>query len=784
MMKKPMNFPGRIAKPPRTPKACDNCRRRKIKCSSISPCLNCVASALKCVHSQEPMGSNTSFFESPFKLNHDLSSLKDSLAGLSNRLLSARSQQIKNHIKGAISALEKVEKVDLESITQIQYDAIENYTGTHSIETAMVNKPHLFDRFPIERSSNVDSPLNAHFGMYTPLVYFTSIGISHLMTKLLQIKDYRGTRETMYLQLKFLDLSSEIYMSLEPELGQDSEISSQFEDLLRMLPCDVENEVTQFRKKPMRTCSDMLLSCSHIQHCLQKAFYQPNLQSTLIESYMVAVEKLATLCCKAFGLSVFTGPARSPSPEILIEIINEMYWAFDSNSAGMLIALACRLLLDSGHGRWEYNVGINEKSADNNRKIWWKCFWWDKWYAMSTGKPPLLSEETSNCPFPREVMILKVEDEMDCLALIKEVNLQEANLEGCLSFGYILLAKTISFAFSSMLYSQEFTAYRRYSSGGWRNPDQTLTELKRRHDQLVETLRLVDIKLTPIVKSKLQEQRCHRLYMFIKTTIVFISQELCSLFTRLQKCFPNKEASLVNDLMRRSTKHLLENCEDALLNALELEDTKALIEHGKTIYIFMSNMASPMVANWEQAELSSDKFLFNVSLMCGVCARFKDLGNSSNMRNRLVLGNVACYITVRMCCQAYMGTQRKTEEQLFVDLEESGAQIIEVAREIMDSKSSLYALLSASGKQSAFSQSILKYSKMKSEDVRLQSDYATRSRSGHINQVPEIISVPFNPTNSPIVDSELDFLASTDSSNLLAMFWHEMTGLDLDNVHL
>lgn len=74
--------------------------------------------------------------------------------------------------------------------------------------------------------------------------------------------------------------------------------------------------------------------------------------------------------------------------------------------------------------------------------------------------------------------------------------------------------------------------------------------------------------------------------MFIKMTSEFISQELRSLFTRLQKCLPTKEASLVVDLMRRSAQHLFENSKDALLNVLKLEDTKALIEHGKNIYIY------------------------------------------------------------------------------------------------------------------------------------------------------------------------------------------------------
>lgn len=68
-----------------------------------------MASAFKCVHSQEPKRLNTPLLESPFKLSHDLSSLKESLAGFSNRLLSANSQKLKNHIKGAILALELVE---------------------------------------------------------------------------------------------------------------------------------------------------------------------------------------------------------------------------------------------------------------------------------------------------------------------------------------------------------------------------------------------------------------------------------------------------------------------------------------------------------------------------------------------------------------------------------------------------------------------------------------------------------------------------------------------------
>lgn len=58
-----------------------------------------------------------------------------------------------------------------------------------------------------------------------------------------------------------------------------------------------------------------------------------------------------------------------------------------------------------------------------------------------------------------------------------------------------------------------------------------------------------------------------------------------------------------------------------------------------------------------------------------------------------------------------------------------------------------------------------------------------KSQSGHIDQIPKIILAPSDPT--AVADTDVDFFASTDSSTLLAMFWHEMTGLELDynNVH-
>lgn len=770
----------RISKTKRAKKACDNCRRRKIKCSGTTPCLNCVASELQCFHTHHAQTIDELFFKSPTKLKYELSSLKDSLARMSNNLLSANSQNLKRSLKKAVSALENV---DLESFTQIQFKAINDYNETKSLETAMVNNLGLFDFFPAGNNTNANMPISSYFGLYSPLAYYSPNGVSYMMTKLLQIRDNRETRVTMYLILRLLDVATTTFAGAEERDHQASDFSGQLDKILRTLHCDSSNDFIQSQKKSLESSYDMLDVCCELLKQVQITFSKTQRSLNPLDSYIKVIDALSTLCCKAFYLSAFATPFETTRPASLIEVIEKVYWALDLNLAGKMIALLCRRLLDLGHGRWEYNYGIDEKLADHNRSMWWKCLWWDRWYALSTGKPPLLSEEMSDCPFPRAVMLLKVDDEMDCLTLAKEVDMHESNLEGCLAFGYILLTKIISFAFSFVLYNKAFTAYKFYSSATWKDPSHTLTKLKYIYDQLDETFRLFRIKVTSMIKPKLEEESRHRLFIFTEVTNVTICHAMCGLLKRLRSSFSREYALVLDDLIGKITRRSMESSVFALSTIHECENNQVLLQHTRPLVIFVLNIASQIVTQPDVTDLDTNTNLSKISLLCGICKRLQqisstlgvDFGPYSFLPDNLRIGAISCFIFTRMCCQAYMGLS-KTEEQLFMDLEGIDAQIVDTARGIMDLQCSIYKGLFASHRQSYATQCVLKYSTIEEEDLKHHVKSSLENRT--IPKTSGSATSNFFAELPDVLKDNVEFDLFLDSLNSLdfpSMFWNEFS---------
>ncbi|CAI4774202.1 ALI_collapsed_G0049010.mRNA.1.CDS.1 [Saccharomyces cerevisiae] len=77
-------------------------------------------------------------------------------------------------------------------------------------------------------------------------------------------------------------------------------------------------------------------------------------------------------------------------------------------------------------------------------------YWWDRWYALVTGKPPLISDEYSSCLFPRQMVEFG----------LTWSNFESSSIDGFVFFGYILLGKIIKEVFSELLYDKSFTNYR------------------------------------------------------------------------------------------------------------------------------------------------------------------------------------------------------------------------------------------------------------------------------------------------------------------------------------
>lgn len=777
----------RVGKVKRASRVCDNCRRRKVKCIGSIPCRNCVASGLTCDDQQHSNNPSEQFFRSPIKLTHDVSSLKDSLVGFLDQMSTADSQKLKDSLTNAISALGDI---NLESYSQMRYEALEKYNSSKSIESEMVGKRNMLNRFEPDTSSANDLPVNSYFGLYSPLVYFSTVGITYMMKRLLRLRDDRAIRETLYILLKFLDVSSMSHLNLglstteKPE--QNVDILVEIKDVLSKMPPNVYEKLADFNTAHPNTADERLSLCIDLFQKLQETFAEPPSHAGLLSTYFEATEIVSSLCRENYRLSVFA-MIDVLSPENLIKMVEQTYWTFSAVSMGKIIAQICRRLLDGGFNRWEYNLGLQEERADRNRKLWWKCYWWDRWYAINTGKPPLLPDEESNCLFPLDVLQLRVNDEMDCLTLAREVDLQQSDLESCLQFGYILLAKTISFAFSAVLYNREFTAYKLHSGDCRKKSSVVLAKLKRYNDLLHETFHLIDDKLIPILLAAFKESRCFELLVHCKMTMAFILQALCGLFNRLDKSFIGKQISLLHSLTERNEVKLFEVSRIGLLNILQQNNMMLFIRITAAVPIFMLNLASHMISKRQEDAKSIESFVLNLSIMYAVCERYDGMFDVSRTESfgtnylefYMPLAASSCFIFTRMGTQAYMGIHKRTNDQFLQDLESTTNQHTEIARKILDVRSPLFTGLLKSHQQSAFTKCILNHSRMKMEDLKMVVEVGQ-------DPLEKLNNAAENGNESmsavwPINDSELDLFISSDHQlNLLDIFWDEATSLHFD----
>ncbi|QLQ80008.1 hypothetical protein HG537_0H00130 [Torulaspora globosa] len=781
----------RVGKSKRASRACDNCRKRKIKCIGSFPCLNCITSGLKCSDRRQNQVSGERFFQSQTKLIYDVSSLKDSLTGFLDQLSTADSQELKNSLESAISALGNI---DMESYTQMRYEAFEEYNCSKSIESEMVGKRNLLNRFEADGHFTSGVPINSFFGLYSPLICFSTVGISYMIRRLIRLRDDRSIRETIYLLMKFLDVSTMLYVRLNSSTNDTPrrpvDILAQLEEVLETLPLNIKDKLVGINRDRFNMPDEQLLVCVELFEKVQEAFAESLSDTSRLETYFETTETVSSLCREIFRSYTF-GLIDVLSPDNLIKMIEQTYWTCHVASMGKIIAQTCRRLLDGGFNRWEYNLGLQEERGDRNRRLWWKGYWWDRWYAINTGKPPLLPDDQSSCLFPLDVLQLHVNDEMDCLTLAREADLNQASIDSCLQFGYILLGKTISFAFSSILYNGEFTSYRLHSNGGYRKSSVTLGNLRKHNDLLHETFRLIDDKLIPVLQANMQERRCLQLHVHSRMTVACISQALCSLFKRLEKCLASKQVSLLHRLTEQNETRLFDVSRMALLDSLKLNTVPLFVRSTVAIPTFMLNIVSHLISRGQDDQRGREKLLLDVSIMCAICERYDSFGDvakiepsgTNYMKYFIPLAAGSCFIFTRMCCQTYMGLHKRTEDQFLQDLKGMTTQRMEIAKKILEIRSPLFANLLKSYKRSWFTECILKHSRIKMDDLKVEVEVGQETNEKRTcNGADE----NFSSMNAiwPLNDADLNLLISSDSPlDLFDLFWDEAAARQFDYIN-
>ena len=703
----------------RVSKACERCHRKKIKCDSKKPCFGCVGSQSKCTYKNQLYEPIEVFFNYTGSLSNNLDNVKCSIAKLKTQLPPSAPASLRKDLANICTELEKIQP---QLYLNLDSKEISSYDGPKSIETEIIGKQSKFlNRFSNAFESNTAQNVSMYFGVYSPLLYFTSTGISWITKKLISCSDDRETRETIYLFLKFLDASSASHAS--PKVTSISPLeyyaklnglSCGNDVLIQHIMSNISNEIKEntniTRTNKFNKPTDWFMYGVHLMEQHHKTLDRKSSKLLSLKGFLEQDELIFCLCLEYFERSIFSTMYDLIILKGLVSLMKHRYWIDDPFVLGRIICTMSRRSLDAGLNRWEYYIGQEEGTAEAYRKLWWDCYWWDRWYSLVTGKQPLIPDEMTSCLFPKEVVGLGVDDSMDCFTLINLVKLDPSKLEVCISFGYILLTKIITAVFSGLLYNRHFTDYRLFATPDTKDLNGTAQQLMAEFSKVYKIFQRVQDKLVPFLKQYSENSSAFELYTHFGFAKVCCFQGIETLILRIQNLLQGREKAELDSCVKDIRLETFKASVDILTDILKLKDMFYIFRCSWFIYAILMNITLYFI---ETPRRNSISYL---SLMCSVIASFDDLfissGNVSLKGNnaffkKLQNGTTVSFILTRICCQMYIRSQKTTRESLFSELKKYGQACSDASQAVLDIECIWYKNIIGEHKESSFRKEIL-----------------------------------------------------------------------------
>lgn len=124
-----------------------------------------------------------------------MENVKCSIAKLKTQLSPSAPASLQKDVANICTELEKIQP---QLYLNLDSKEISSYYGLKSIETEIIGKQSKFlNRFSNAFESNTTQNISMYFGVYSPLLYFTSTGISWITKKLISCSDDRERRERL-----------------------------------------------------------------------------------------------------------------------------------------------------------------------------------------------------------------------------------------------------------------------------------------------------------------------------------------------------------------------------------------------------------------------------------------------------------------------------------------------------------------------------------------------------------------------------------------------------------
>ncbi|CUS22920.1 LAQU0S07e03202g1_1 [Lachancea quebecensis] len=546
-------------------RACNNCRRRKIKCTGATPCLNCQTYKCECIYklpsptavgpedsslnirgvplntatpgtsapnsvtpktkvesasrdSVPPACSSSSssslgadsvpvpktkvFGSLPNGLYEDDSGMLNQLNQLSEILKALKCMQPSARMSGAIQNIQdQMDEIKTSWQPKVRIDAISGVSETAtSLETRlMINK--YTDNVSLTRFSTIQpspilsrsSVLNQQpvvddtFGLYSPGLLLSVRGIGYLFKNFFNpgAKMAREYKTTLYMMLRFFDTCF-YYLDLAVK-SWSSPVETYYEMISKPLTSkaqsikDLINEIPEsliiktreaFPEFPRPSSVDEKLSMFHWLIRLSEVLsvesnpeqfesVEHSCDSSSIESYLRCSEILSVLTFEYLHVTIYTPVGDLDFLESLLILMKHQYWVGEYHFFFQTLSMAVGYAQNLGIHRWEFYVGMDEGLAERRRFLWWRCYCWDKHYAIQTGKQAVINENSVNCLLPKFFRELGFLDSDDFL---KRVTTLKGTADGPVLDVVNYFATAISIImgdfFSNVLYNKIYTDFR------------------------------------------------------------------------------------------------------------------------------------------------------------------------------------------------------------------------------------------------------------------------------------------------------------------------------------
>lgn len=150
--------------------------------------------------------------------------------------------------------------------------------------------------------------------------------------------------------------------------------------------------------------------------------------------------------------------------EVLLSLLETQKWLDEIYGFDKVLRVAISYAYDIGLSRWEYYVGLDEKTAERRRKCWWKLYVLEKLYCAKKGKQSSIDDKTMNCLLTAEYRNLGFSDNRDFLSKVtttpRSWAFDKMSIQELKFYGECSISQVVSKFYSTVLYSERYTSIK------------------------------------------------------------------------------------------------------------------------------------------------------------------------------------------------------------------------------------------------------------------------------------------------------------------------------------